>query len=79
MIKQETRKIKILVILLLFLIAFGGANIAWGIVNGMWFSIAAGLFCAVVSSWCVMLNMRTLERMKAKEEQILHEMDKSNP
>lgn len=81
MIEKEVRKIKILIVVCLALVAIGGANIAWGICEGRLVSIVSGLFCSIVSSCSIILNIRTLERyaaMKVKEEQILHGLDQSN-
>lgn len=75
MIEKEVKKIKILIVVCLALVAIGGANIAWGIDGARWSSIVSGLFCSIVSSWCIVRNIRTLERcaaMNVKEDQILH-------
>ena len=78
MIKREVHKIKALIIFLLFLVAVGGANIALGMVSNRVVPVLAGLFFTVVSSWCVMRNIRTIERyaaMEVKEEQIFNGLD----
>lgn len=81
MIEKEVKKVRVLIIFCLVLVAIGGANIALGINGARWFSIVSGLFCSIASSWCIIRSIRTLERyakMKVMEEQILHELDKSN-
>lgn len=81
MIEKEVKKIKMLIVVCLALVALGGANIALGINGEGWFAVFSGLFCSIVSSWCVVRNIRTLERyaaMNVREEQILHGLDQGN-
>ena len=81
MIEKQVKKINILIIVRLALIAIDGANIALGIDRARWFFVASGLLCSIVFSWGIVQDIRTLERyaaMKVKEEQILHGLDQSN-
>lgn len=81
MIEKEVKKVKVLIVFCLVLVAIGGANVALGINGARWLSIVSGLFCSITSSWCIIRSIRIIERytkMKVMEDQILHELDKSN-
>lgn len=72
MIKREIHKIKTLIVVLIFLVGLGCANIVWGIISQNWVSVSAGLFCGIVSGLCIMKNIQTIERYAAMEVEERH-------
>ena len=62
MYKKQIRRIKSFILFCLFGVALGSGHFVFGIVVGRLISIISGLICLFVCGFCVMRNIRLIEK-----------------